>query len=55
MDKYRFLLETKKKISENKAKSVYDYLRIIAESVGLIVRHMQRKKVDDGSEETYNN
>ena len=55
MDKYRFLLETKEKISENKAKSIYDYLRISAESVGLIVRHMQRKKVDDGSEETYNN
>ena len=47
MDKYKFILETKEKVSETKAKSVYDYLRIIAESIGLVVRHMIKMKGDD--------
>lgn len=47
-EKYQFTLETKKDVDETKAKSIYDYLRIIAESVGLVVRHMQ-KGVKDGS------
>ena len=38
MDKYKFTLETKNGISENKAKSVWDYLKIIADQIGLLLR-----------------
>jgi hypothetical protein len=34
-DKYQFILETKQEVSEQKAKTIFDYLRIIADQIGL--------------------
>jgi len=34
-DKYQFVLETKQEVSEQKAKSIFDYLRIIADQIGM--------------------
>lgn len=38
MDKYKFTLETKNGISESKSNSVFDYLKIIADQVGLFLK-----------------
>lgn len=35
MDHYRYTLETKEEIGDQKAKSVWDYLRVIADQIGL--------------------
>jgi len=34
-DRYQFILETKQEVSEQKAKSIFDYLRIVADQIGL--------------------
>jgi hypothetical protein len=42
MEKYKYTLETKIEIGEQKAKSIFDYLRIIADQVGLILTRKEK-------------
>ena len=44
MDKFRFTLETKHGISEDKAKTIWDYLKIVADQIGMLLR---KEKVDE--------